>query len=176
LARLRKALGLDDAKPASVFMPGAEFGPAKQWPVSHFAELARQRVAQGEQVWILGSDRDHRVGQLIADLAGADSDVHNLCGRTQLVDAVDLIADARVAVTNDSGLMHVAAAVNTPLVALYGSSTPQHTPPLADRAAILYLGISCAPCFKRECPLGHTRCLHDISPQQVTQSIKGLDA
>jgi len=176
LARLRKDLGLDDAKPASVFMPGAEFGPAKQWPVSHFAELARQRVAQGEQVWILGSDRDHRVGQLIADLAGADSDVHNLCGRTQLVDAVDLIADARVAVTNDSGLMHVAAAVNTPLVALYGSSTPQHTPPLADRAAILYLGISCAPCFKRECPLGHTRCLHDISPQQVTQSIKGLDA
>jgi len=171
LAELIRTLGLDTSRPAAALMPGAEFGPAKQWPATHFAALAQARLEQGEQVWLLGSAKDRPVGDAIAGIAGEG--VRNLCGQTQLADAVDLIGAARVAVTNDSGLMHVAAALDTPVVAIFGSSSPRHTPPLAERASIQYLALSCSPCFKRVCPLGHTRCLHAIAPEQVMRAIDG---
>ena len=172
-ASLHGRLGLDDDRPGIAFMPGAEYGPAKQWPLPHYATLARELVERGYQVWILGSTKDHPAAEAIA----ADTPrVHNLAGRTQLGDAVDLIALADAAVSNDSGLMHVAAALDVPLVAIYGSSSPEHTPPLSQKVSIRYLGLDCSPCFKRVCPLGHTRCLADISPDSVLQALDTLGA
>ena len=173
-ARLRERLGLSDPRPAVAFMPGAEYGPAKQWPAAHFAELARSLIARGQQVWVLGSAKDQGIGQAIA---GAVSDpalrphLHMLCGQTALGDVVDLLAQCAGAVSNDSGLMHIAAALGIPLVALYGSSDPRHTPPLSAAARPLSLNLPCAPCFERRCPLGHTRCLNELLPAQVLQAL-----
>ena len=168
-ARLRAQLDLLADRPGVCFMPGAEYGPAKQWPIPSYGELGRRLVRQGFQVWVLGSAKDKPAGDEIATLAGEGA--FNLCGRTELADAVDLLATARAAVTNDSGLMHVAAALGTPLVALYGSSTPHHTPPLSDAAQVIYLGLECSPCFKRTCPLGHTRCLTGIGVERVAEAL-----
>lgn len=169
--QLRSRLGLNDDRPAVAFMPGAEYGPAKQWPAPHFAQLAKDLIARGHQVWILGSTKDRAVGEAIAQDASQPAALHNLCGQTQLGDVVDLLSLCHAAVSNDSGLMHVAAALDIPLVALYGSSDPKHTPPLSPKARILHLGLPCSPCFERQCPLGHTRCLHDIRPDQVLQAL-----
>ena len=157
-----------------VFAPGAEFGPAKRWPAAHFAELAAQL---GDPVVLLGSSKESALCAEIAALAnrlrpGACLD---FSGRTSLDQALAVIAGARAMVSNDSGLMHVAAAFGTPQVAVFGSSSPLHTPPLSSKAQVIWLKndasyqppLDCAPCFKRTCPLGHTRCLADISPQQV---------
>jgi heptosyltransferase-2 len=161
----RAALGLPlDAAPV-VFCPGAEYGPAKRWPIHHFATLAKQL---GTTVWIVGSAKDAPVGAEIETLS-RDAAL-NLCGRTSLEQAIDLIAGARAVVSNDSGLMHVAAALDRPMVALYGSSSPAYTPPLSAHAKILSLGLDCSPCFKRECPLpppDTLRCLDDIVPERV---------
>lgn len=161
-------LGLNLDRPVVAFMPGAEYGPAKQWPAPHFAQLAKDLTARGQQVWILGSAKDRDVGASIAE-AAATSHVHNLCGQTALGDVVDLLSLCAAAVSNDSGLMHVAAALGKPMAALYGSSDPGHTPPLSPQARVIYLGLDCSPCFERQCPLGHTRCLNDILPEQVLQ-------
>jgi len=172
-ARLRETLELAGDRRAVAFMPGAEYGPAKQWPLEHFAAVARELTARGIAVWILGSAKDAEAGEAIArGLPG----VRNLAGRTSLGDAVDLLALCEGAVTNDSGLMHVAAALDVPLVAIFGSSSPGHTPPLAepDRVAIRYLGLECSPCFKRTCPLGHLRCLTEITPASVLDALAGL--
>jgi len=168
--RLRADLALSSQRPAIAFMPGAEYGPAKQWPLAHFAAVAARLNEWGFDIWILGSAKDAPAGEQIQALSGG-ANVHNLCGRTALADAVDLLAMSRAAVTNDSGLMHVAAALDVPLVAIYGSSTPDHTPPLSERAMVKYLRLSCSPCFARVCPLGHTRCLYDISPDSVIAAL-----
>jgi len=164
----RAALGLPaDAHPV-IFCPGAEYGPAKRWPVQHFAALARKVGADGTAVWIVGSAKDAPMGDEINRLS--ESTAHNLCGRTNLEQAIDLLAGARVVVSNDSGLMHVAAALDRPLVALYGSSSPGYTPPLSARAKILSLQLDCSPCFKRECPLeppDKMRCLEELTPAHV---------
>lgn len=165
-------LSLSLERPAIAFMPGAEYGPAKQWPLPHFASLAAELVERGFQVWILGSGKDREAADIIA--SDLEAHVINLCGRTELGEAVDLLALSRAAVTNDSGLMHVAAALDLPQIAIFGSSTPQHTPPLSDRAHVIYLGIECSPCFKRTCPLGHTRCLTEIAPQRVLAALDQL--
>lgn len=162
----RAALGLPQDVAPVVFCPGAEYGPAKRWPVRHFAALAR--MLDGP-VWIVGSAKDAAVGEEIAALS--EDKALNLCGRTHLAQAIDLIAGARAVVSNDSGLMHVAAALDRPLVALYGSSSPGYTPPLSERATILSLGLECSPCFKRECPLGHLRCLEDLLPDRVLAAL-----
>ena len=169
-ARQLGRLGLNTDRPAVAFMPGAEYGPAKQWPAHHFAQLAKDLIARGQQVWILGSAKDRAVGETIAQSA-ASPHVHNLCGQTELGDVVDLLSLCTAAVSNDSGLMHVAAALGKPMAALYGSSDPQHTPPLSPQARVIYLGLDCSPCFERQCPLGHTRCLNDIQPEQVLQGL-----
>jgi heptosyltransferase II len=166
--RLLRELGLNTDRPVVAFMPGAEYGPAKQWPTAYFAELAARLTATGRQVWILGSAREAGLGEAIRAGNGC---VQNLCGRTQLADTVDLLSLCRRAVTNDSGLMHVAAAAGTPLVAIYGSSTPDYTPPLTRAAEILYLRLDCSPCFQRRCPLGHTNCLWHIQPAQVLAAL-----
>ncbi|HSH56902.1 MAG TPA: lipopolysaccharide heptosyltransferase II [Halomonas sp.] len=171
-AGLRERLGLSSA-PVIGMMPGAEYGPAKQWPLEHFRRLAEALVAEGFEVRVLGGPKDVEAGKGIAEgLAG----VHNLCGRTRLADAVDLLADCEQVVTNDSGLMHVAAAVGTRVQALYGSSSPAYTPPLTDNAEIHYLAVECSPCFERICPLGHTRCLVEMAPERVHRAIQAWRA
>ena len=157
-----------------VFAPGAEYGPAKRWPAAHFAELAAQLQLP---VVLLGSAKESALCGEIA--AQADAQRPGACldlsGRTSLDQALAVIAGARAMVSNDSGLMHVAAAFGTPQVAVFGSSSPLHTPPLSDKAQVIWLKddasyqppLDCAPCFQRECPLRHTRCLVDITPQRV---------
>ncbi|MDR2093075.1 MAG: lipopolysaccharide heptosyltransferase II [Azoarcus sp.] len=166
---LIERLGLDTARPAIAFMPGAEYGPAKQWPPVHYAELARLLAARGFQIWVLGAEKDGEAARPIAD---GNPAVLDLTGRTLLGDAVDLLALAHAAVTNDSGLMHIAAALDVPLVAIFGSSSPEHTPPLGQRIAIETLRLPCAPCFARRCPQGHTRCLTDIEPARILTALE----
>ncbi|WP_394813077.1 lipopolysaccharide heptosyltransferase II [Methylobacter psychrophilus] len=145
--------------------PGAEYGAAKRWPASYYAQVARQKIAEGWQVWLFGSDKDSAAAEQInAEVSGQCID---FTGRTSLAEAVDLLSLVDAVVTNDSGLMHVAAALDKKIIALYGSSDPQFTPPLNAKAHVISLHLDCSPCFKRECPLGHTRCLNDIKPEQV---------
>lgn len=161
----RLALDLtDDGSPVLALCPGAEYGPAKRWPADYYADIARRRLQQGWQVWLLGSDKDRTVCQQIRDRAqGAVI----LAGRTSLAQAIDLLAVADLVVSNDSGLMHIAAATGTRVVALYGSSDPNYTPPMNPQARILSLGLDCSPCFQRECPLGHLNCLRQLDPDRV---------
>ena len=161
-----------------VFAPGAEFGPAKRWPARHFAELAAKL---GLPVVLLGSGKEAALCDEIAAPVNAvqAGKCLNLAGKTSLPQALGLIAASRSTVSNDSGLMHVAAALGVPQVAIFGSSSPLHTPPLSDKARVLWLKtdpayqppLDCAPCFERECPLGHTRCLNDISAERVLQAL-----
>jgi heptosyltransferase-2 len=163
------ALQRDTDHAPIAFCPGAEYGPAKRWPAGHFAELARALRDRGHAVWLIGSAKDAAVaGEIVAGAAGA---CRNLCGMTSLDQAIDLLATARFVVSNDSGLMHVTAALDRPMLALFGSSSPRFTPPLSDRAETLWLQLDCSPCFKRQCPLGHFRCMLDIRPAQVLARI-----
>lgn len=189
IASDRPRLSLPEGEPARVaqaqglalqgfytFAPGAEFGSSKRWPAAHYAQLAAQLDAP---VVLLGSGKDAPVCEEIVQ--AAPGRCLNLAGKTSLMEAIALIAGARAMVSNDSGLMHVAAAFGIPQVALFGSSSPLHTPPLNDRAQVIWLKddpayqppLDCAPCFERECPLGHHRCLNDIPPARVAQALLG---
>ena len=169
--RLIERLELATDRPVVAFCPGAEYGPAKRWPERHFAALADILDASGAVVWLIGSPKDVAIGEAIRS-AARGANVHDLCGRTDLDEAIDLLSVAAIVISNDSGLMHVAAALDRPLVALYGSSSPGFTPPLSPEASIVSLGLSCSPCFERECPLGHLRCLTEIEPQRVWAEIR----
>ncbi|MDH3355590.1 MAG: lipopolysaccharide heptosyltransferase II, partial [Chromatiales bacterium] len=171
--RVLQKLHLNLERPVIGFMPGAEYGPAKQWPTSYYGKLAQRLAEKGYQIWIFGSKKDQEVTDKIKNIGGGS--VTNLAGRTELVDVVDLLALCKLTVCNDSGLMHVAAAVDCPLVAIYGSSTPDYTPPLTEKAEICYLNLNCSPCFKRECPLGHFNCLKDISVDSVYDASKRIE-
>ena len=168
-AALRKLGILQPDSPVLALCPGAEYGPAKRWPEVHYAEVANAMLGRGWQVWLFGSEKDMPVTANINRLT--QDRCHDLSGKTSLGEAVDLMSLASAAVSNDSGLMHVAAALNLPLVALYGSSDPAHTPPMSDQASILSLHLSCSPCFERECPLGHLNCLKNIPPQSVLERL-----
>ena len=172
-ARVSTRFNLDTRVPLLVFCPGAEYGPAKRWPPEHFAALARM-VGQSfpyAQIIALGSQKDSALAQAIAERA---ANVRNLCGQTALGEACALISRASAVVTNDSGLMHVAAALRRPLVALYGSTDPRHTPPLSELAKVQWLHLECSPCFQRECPLGHLNCLRELTPEQVFGDLRGM--
>ncbi|SBT05108.1 ADP-heptose--LPS heptosyltransferase 2 [Candidatus Accumulibacter aalborgensis] len=171
------ALGVDLPSRLAVFCPGAEYGPAKRWPARHFATLANALAERNYAVWLLGSAKDRAIGDEIVALASPAALPLNLCGATSLPQAIDLLAAASLVVCNDSGLMHVAAALDRPLVAVYGSSSPGFTPPLSERAKIISLELDCSPCFKRECPLGHLDCLNKLDPQRVLDAcLSGVPA
>ncbi len=167
-ARLCRELGLGSQGGALALCPGAEFGPAKRWPAVHYAAVARHAVRQGRPVWLLGSAAEREVCEGIRELA---PQAVNLAGRTRLLDAVDLLAAADTVVCNDSGLMHVAGAVGTRVVAVFGSTSADFTPPLGPGARVEHLGLPCSPCFRRTCPLGHQRCLRDLPPARVIEAL-----
>ena len=161
-------LDIRSDRPIIAMMPGAEYGPAKCWPIEYFAELASLLVTDGYDIWVLGSASDTGAGEQIA----AQGAAINLCGKTSLEDVIDLLGLTTQAVSNDSGLMHIAAAVGTHVHGIYGSSTPQFTPPLTAKRDIHYLDIECSPCFERHCPLHHLRCLRDIRPAAVHEAVR----
>jgi len=149
--------------PYAVLCPGAEYGPAKRWP--YFRQLAEKITLPAV---LLGSANDFESCKAIPG--------KNLAGSTTLDEAIALIGGAALVVSNDSGLMHIAAALGRPLVALFGSSSPQHTPPQSPAARVLWLRLECSPCFQRECPLGHFRCMNEMSVEMVLQQIQSLNA
>jgi heptosyltransferase-2 len=161
----------------AVFAPGAEYGPAKRWPVGHFAEMG---LRTGLPVVLLGSAKEAAMCDDIAKRINQErpKSARNLAGQTDLSQAMALIASSQAMLSNDSGLMHVAAAMGVPQVAVYGSSSPLHTPPLSDKAVVMWLkneasyqpALDCAPCFERSCPLGHLRCLNDLTSERVEQA------
>lgn len=160
------------------FAPGAEYGPAKCWPADHYAQLAATlHTRHGQPVLLLGSAKEKPLCEGIAAAAEAVSPgaCRVVCGSVPLIDAMALIAAARGVATNDSGLMHVAAAFGVPQVAMFGSTSPEHTPPLNPRARVLWLkdelGLDCAPCFERQCRYGHTRCLTGITPERADAAL-----
>jgi heptosyltransferase-2 len=159
-------------QPVLVLCPGAEFGPAKRWPEEHFAAVANAKLAEGWDVWVLGSPKDAPVTQKI--LALTDNRCLNLTGNTSLQDAIDLLALATAVVSNDSGLMHIAASVNKPVVALYGPTTPEHTPPLGAQTRVLRTHLNCQPCKQRVCPLTHHLCMRDLTAPIVLNALKEL--
>lgn len=171
-ALVHERFDLESDRPSVVLMPGAEYGPAKCWPLTHFRTLAERLLNEGMQVLVLGSSRDRPGAEGITSGLAA----RNLCGETSLAEAIDLTALARVAVSNDSGLMHVAAALGTHVIALYGSTTPDFTPPLTEKATLFQRDLPCRPCFKRTCPLGHLDCLQGIEPAAVAGAVQRVVA
>lgn len=163
-----RAMHLRSDRPVAALCPGAEFGPSKRWPPTHFAQLGARFLAQGMQVWLVGSPNDKLAASSVLQAAGeAGRSIRDLTGRTDLGTAIDLLSLATIVVSNDSGLMHAAAAVGAPLVALFGSSSPVYTPPLSPVAHVAKIDIACSPCFKRECPLGHFKCMRELKADAV---------
>lgn len=166
--------GLSLDRPVLALCPGAEFGESKRWPAEYYAEVAEMRIRQGWQVWLFGSKKDFPVGESIRDrlIPGLREEASNLSGDTSLAEAIDLMSCADAVVSNDSGLMHVAAALNRPLVAVYGSTSPGFTPPLADQVEIVRLGLECSPCFERTCRFGHYNCMRQLEPAPVLEALQ----
>jgi heptosyltransferase-2 len=159
-----------DTTPVLVLCPGAEYGSAKQWPEDYYGRVARHWIGTGWQVWLLGSAHDAAVCERIAEVAG-DGCI-SLAGRTTLREAIELMNLAAFIITNDSGLMHIAAALQRPMVALFGSSDPGFTPPLSASARVEWLDLECSPCFARECPPGHLKCLRELQPERVIAAME----
>jgi heptosyltransferase-2 len=156
----------------ALLCPGAEYGPAKRWPAERYGRLAATLAARGVGVFLLGSTSDAEVCDAVARASGGAA--RSLAGRTTLGQAIELIAAADLVVSNDSGLMHIAAGLERPQVALFGSSSPEHTPPRSPRARIVWLQLECSPCFARVCPLGHFRCMTELEPTRVMEEIARL--
>lgn len=159
-------------QPMLAICPGAEFGPAKRWPVEYYAEIANRQLAKGWQVWLFGSAKDKAVTDQIDTLT--DHRTLNVAGNTTLTEAIDLLSLATLVVTNDSGLMHIAAALSRPIVAIYGSTSTTFTPPLTKQVKIVQLKLPCRPCFERECPLTHFKCMNDLKPGLVIEAMQSF--
>ena len=166
-----------DQKSIYVLCPGAEYGATKRWPVEHFANLTQLLIhdVPDAQVILLGSQGDYVLGEEIKAQVENVSQLHNWCGYTSLDEAIALIGMSKAVVSNDSGLMHIGAALTVPQVAIFGSSDPSHTPPLSIKAKVIWLNLPCSPCHKRKCPLGHLKCLRDISPTVVFSAMQSLN-
>ena len=170
-----QSIGRDvPTSPVIALCPGAEFGPAKRWPQAHFASVADHFLKRGWQVWLLGGKADQAVAEDIVRSSSDPEHCVDLTGKTSIGEAIDLLAHARAAVSNDSGLMHVAAATGTPVVGIFGSSSEHHTPPLGPLTQAVSQTLDCRPCFARECPLGHTQCLKTLEPDRVITALSRL--
>lgn len=173
-----KSLGLSLERKVLALCPGAEYGDSKMWPQSHYARLSEMAIGDGWQVWLIGSPNDSPIASEIHQSLNTGDRKHcvDISGKTRLDQAIDLLSIVDGVVSNDSGLMHIAAAVERPLIALYGSTSPDFTPPLAERVKSISTDISCRPCFKRRCPFGHKRCLTEITPREVFGELNQLVA
>ena len=164
---------LSSKKDVLAICPGAEFGKSKQWPAEYFAEVVNRVIRKGWGVWIFGSSNDRPTADLI--LGKIEEDFRDSCidfvGKTDLSEAIDLLSLVSVVLSNDSGLMHVAAALGKNLIGLYGSTSPEFTPPLSNSKTLISTDIECRPCFERECRFGHLRCLTEIKPKRVFDAI-----
>jgi heptosyltransferase II len=164
VAAWRARLGLaPDGRPVVAFGPGA-VGPSKRWP--YYADLARRFAAEGHQVWVLGGPGERELAAEI--VRGAEADIRDLTG-PNLRTAILALAAADTAVSNDSGLLHVAAALGTPAIGIFGPTSPWHWAPLNPIAAVIETTseLPCRPCHKPVCRLGHHRCMRDIAVDQV---------
>lgn len=168
--------GLDLEDRVLAICPGAEFGVAKQWPAEHFAATCKAKINEGWHVWIFGSANDSKVADEILQMLPEEQRQNcvSLAGRTSLAQAIDLLSLAEAVISNDSGLMHIAAALDKPIVALYGSTSPDFTPPLNNKSKLLFTDIDCRPCFQRECPLEHKKCLTELEPSRAIAAITEL--
>lgn len=166
-------LGLNPKQKVLGLCPGAEFGPAKQWPVEHYAKVAQNAIENGFDVWLFGSVKDQPTTSAIIDLLDDDqqSSAFDLAGKTSLIEVVDLLGACKTVVSNDSGLMHVAAAVGCHVIGVYGSTSPRYTPPLAEKVDIKSIDMECRPCFKRTCKYGHLNCLKNLHPELIIASL-----
>ncbi|RLQ22126.1 lipopolysaccharide heptosyltransferase II [Seongchinamella sediminis] len=173
-AACRDKFRLDSERPLLALCPGAEFGWAKRWPAQHYAELARHYIDRGWQVLLFGSGNDQPVTAEIVAACGASTHCLDLAGRTTLAEAVDMLSLATAVVSNDSGLMHIAAALSRPLVVIYGPTSPGFTPPLNANSEVVVSDIDCAPCFQRECPLQHHRCMRDAPASLLAAKLDAL--
>jgi heptosyltransferase II len=174
LGKAKKKFALNLTKPVIVICPGAEYGPAKKWPAEYFAKVAKKKIAEDYQVWILGGNKDQKDALEIQTLT--ENSCLDFTGKTTIAEAIDLLSLANMVITNDSGLMHIAAALDQPLAAIFGSSSPQYTPPLSNRAKILKIDLPCSPCFQRTCRFGHYRCLREITPEMVLTVVARSEA
>lgn len=171
VAESLKKVGLSyPVQPVLALCPGAEFGEAKRWPPQYYAQVAMKKLEEGYAVWLFGSPKEQADAAQI--MALTDQRCVDLTGKTQLTQAIDLLSLASCVVSNDSGLMHIAAALNKPLVAIYGSSSPAFTPPLGTEVQVVRLNLPCHPCFQRVCPLGHLKCLNDLKPEQILMALE----
>lgn len=170
---LRASLKLHCDRPIIGLCPGAEFGPAKRWPEEYYAQVAEFAIKSGQQVWLFGSTKDQETTYKILSAISEDCKPYcfDIAGKTKLIEVLDLLACCHTVISNDSGLMHVSAAVGCDIIALYGSTSPMYTPPLSERVDVLHTDIDCRPCFKRECPLGHLKCLKELSPETVIKQL-----
>ncbi len=175
IASVGARLGIAAERALVVFAPGAEFGAAKRWPARHFAALAQEIFAidPGAQVALLGSPKDKPAcDEIVAVVQGGS--VFNVAGVTKLEEAIALIARASAVVANDSGLLHIASALNRPVIALYGPTDPDHAPPFSDMAKSMSLRLQCSPCRQRECPLGHHDCMESLSAGMVWHELRKM--
>ena len=156
-------------RPILAVCAGAEFGPSKRWPEEYYAEVAKQKINEGFDVWLFGSQKDRPITDKIMQLT--EHRCENLAGRTALSETIDLLSLVSGMVTNDSGLMHIGAALKKPLIAIYGSTSPAFTPPLSQNATILKLDLPCQPCFERACPLSHHHCMRHLTPDRIMQAM-----
>lgn len=170
----RSRFGLDSDKPILALCPGAEFGPAKCWPPEHYAQIAQDYLDKGWQIALYGSVNDKLVTGQIREQCRSHPLCFDLAGRTELAEAVDLLSLSAAVLSNDSGLMHIASALGCPLLVIYGATSASFTPPLSENAQVILPAIECAPCFKRECPLGHHRCMKNTSPLQVASKLDAM--
>jgi len=172
--KLIEKFSLSLEKPILAICPGAEFGDAKKWPENHYAKLADQAIERGMQVWIFGGPKDQDTSQNIRALINMSTLEFciDLTGKTSLLDVIDLLSLCAMVVSNDSGLMHIAAAVGCHTTVIYGSTSPEFTPPLTNKLEIVSLNLSCSPCFKRDCPLKHKACLVDLKPESLIPIIE----
>ena len=167
---------LDRSKKIVAICAGAEFGESKQWPARHYASMVNALIEDGWEAWFFGSANDQIISEsIMADIEPSHlAACKNLTGNTSLAQAIDLMSCVDAVVSNDSGLMHVGAALGKPVIGIYGSTSPDFTPPLAERVKLLSTDIECRPCFKRQCPYGHLRCLTELNPELAIAAVKQL--
>lgn len=168
LERLVKKFSINTSKQIVIFAPGAAFGPSKMWPQKKFLDLAN-KINDNYLILVMGTQEEEKLGGIICE---NNTQRLNLCGKTTIVDAIDLMHLSKFCVSNDSGLMHLSAATNTKTISIYGSTSPVYTPPLTENKHIFYKELSCSPCFNKRCKFNHYDCLNNIYAEDVFKSLK----